>query len=355
MNIKTSLIRILSKKKYSEKFAPQTFKKILIFRQAKIGDTICLFPLIRELKKAFPSTKIDVYASTYNNFMFKNVSQVNHVYTKYRTKHAFKTVLDLLRMRSNKYDLIIDTMELRLSRIIKLIFINAKWVAGVSDPINTNRYDIKVSDLELYYRVNQYKHDHTSDRLLEFLPLLGVNNYDNTMELKINSEAMQFARSFLNTYKQYKLVVLNTEASNQARSLSGSDIVEICHKLKQEDKKILILLFSAREKRDHMKSLIKNFRLDNIILEEGTKNIFDAAALASFMSVIISPDTSFIHIASALDIPTVGIYQNDWEHISVWGPKSKKHIIIKPDFPGNTIKGFSIQKTVSATIQLLSE
>ena len=74
MNIKAFLIQLLARKKYCDNFKPETFKKILIVRPAKIGDTICMTPLIRELKKAFPSARIDIYASTYNNFIFKYVS-----------------------------------------------------------------------------------------------------------------------------------------------------------------------------------------------------------------------------------------------------------------------------------------
>jgi ADP-heptose:LPS heptosyltransferase len=104
-----------------------------------------------------------------------------------------------------------------------------------------------------------------------------------------------------------------------------------------------------------MQTLIDNAQLNNVIIEHDTADIFDAAALTSMMKVMISPDTSFIHIASAFDIPTVAIYPNDPDHLIYWGPRSKKHIVILPEQQDNSIRGFSTEKTVSATIRLLNE
>ena len=174
------------------------------------------------------------------------------------------------------------------------------------------------------------------------------------MELQIGDKSIQFAKSFLAPHKKNKLVGLNADASDEARSLTGSDIISICRELKRNDASIKILLFCSKERQNHMKRLIQNASLIDVIFEEGSKNIFDAAALTSFMRVMISPDTVFVHIASALNIPTVGIYTNDPHHIKCWGPKSEKHIVITPDKPGKDIKGFSIEETVTAATELLN-
>lgn len=352
MNIKAFLIKSLSRKKYSDNFKPETFKKILIVRPAKIGDTICMIPLIRELKKAFPSARIDIYASTYNNFIFKYVSQVGQVYTEYRTRHIFRTIIDLFRMRSNKYDLIIDTMDIRFSKTIKLVFINATWLIAITG--GTSRYGLDNSDLELYYKTNPWSEIHTTDRLLEFLSLLGISNYDNTMEFPVGDTSIKFARSFLKPYENYKFIGLNADATSHARSLTDSDIINICRGLKKDKVNVKILLFCTRERQNHMMQLVNNANLVDVLVEQGSKSIFDAAALASFMHVIISPDTSFVHIASAFNIPTVAIFPNDSCLMNMWSPRSKKQVIVKPDKPGNTLRGFSIEKTISSAIQLLS-
>ena len=139
------------------------------------------------------------------------------------------------------------------------------------------------------------------------------------------------------------------------RSILEAETVEICRRLRQLDDNIRIILFSTPDKRDHLKTLIAEHGLENVIPEEGTRSIFDAAALTSLMDVMISPNTSFVHIASAFDVPTVGIFQNDRNHLTYWTPRSSRHVIVHPQKPGDSVRGFSIEDTVTATISLLNE
>ena len=352
MNIKQTIVKLLSRKKKNKgEFKPETFKKILVVRPEKIGDTVCMLPFLRELKKSFPAASIDVYASTYNNFMFKYVKYIDNVYTEYRTKGLLKTYLDVFKMRANQYDLIIDTVEIKLGKIFRLYLINAPWLIANSG--DTRRYGLINADLKHYYKLTQWKKIHTTERLLEFLDLLGIHNYDSTMELPIGEDSVGYARNFLQLYQNRQLIGFNADASDQARSLQDDDIVAICRQLIQSNDQLTLLLFCSKDRQSDMKNLIKKHELKNVIYESGSKNIFDAAALVRSMHVLISPDTSFIHIASAYNIPTVGIYKNDDDHLRYWGPRSSQYRIIKPATPGNSIQGFSIEETVSATLALL--
>ncbi|UCB53860.1 MAG: glycosyltransferase family 9 protein [Thiotrichales bacterium] len=353
MNIKAAIIKRLARKTYKGQFNPENFRQILIVRPAKIGDTICLLPLIRELKKALPSAEIDIYASTDNNFMFRFVPQVRHVYTRHKRRKLASTLGEIFRMRANHYDLIIDTMDIRLGKVLTLALINADWLIANSG--FQSRYGLDNSDLPLYYRLNRWKLVHTTDRLLEYLDLLGIEEYDSAMEFSAGEEASAFASSFLKPHRQNRLIGFNADASNPARSVNDSEIIDIFRGIRQHDENIKILLFCTPSRYQHMRKLVETAQLDNIVIERGTKDIFDAAALASQMDVLISPDTSFIHIASAFDIPTVAIYPNDPDHLIYWGPRSSRHVVIQPGQKDASIRGFSTENTVSAAIQLLNE
>ena len=353
MNLRASILKLIARKSYSGNFEPRKFRRILIVRPAKIGDTICLFPLIRELKKNIPSANIDVYASTYNNFMFRFMPQVRHVYTRYKRHKALTTLVEIFRMRRNHYELVIDTMDIRFGKVMALALIKADWL--VANTGYERHYGMDNSDLGLYYKLNQWKQIHTTDRLVEFLRLLGIENYDNKMEFPLDGKTISFAESFLRPHADYKLVGLNAEATSKTRTIPNSGIIQLCKGLAQRDKNIKILLFSSPARHYDMNMLIENSKLNNVVVETGTKDIFDAAALVSFMKVMISPDTSFIHIASAFDIPTVAIYPNDPQHLRYWGPRSSKHVVIQPDQSDGSINDFSISGTVRAALKLLNE
>ena len=72
-------------------------------------------------------------------------------------------------------------------------------------------------------------------------------------------------------------------------------------------------------------------------------------SLCDRASVVISPDTSLIHIASALDKPVVGIYQNDGVKSIEWAPLcSHFAVVISPD--PQTIHGFSADEVVQKVL-----
>ena len=74
-------------------------------------------------------------------------------------------------------------------------------------------------------------------------------------------------------------------------------------------------------------------------------------ALCDRASVVISPDTSLIHIASALDKPVVGIYQNDGVKSIEWAPLcSDFAVVISPD--PETVHGFSADEVVQKVLGL---
>jgi len=56
-----------------------------------------------------------------------------------------------------------------------------------------------------------------------------------------------------------------------------------------------------------------------------TVSIFDAGALVKRLSLLVTPDTSLIHAASALRIPVVGLYRSDPVHLERFAPFRVPH------------------------------
>ena len=67
--------------------------------------------------------------------------------------------------------------------------------------------------------------------------------------------------------------------------------------------------------------------------------------------MIISPDTSVVHIASALNKPIIAIYQNGNSKSKTWGPTSTKSYIIHSSSP-DSIEGFDPLKIVEAITEI---
>lgn len=57
-----------------------------------------------------------------------------------------------------------------------------------------------------------------------------------------------------------------------------------------------------------------------------------------------------------MNIPTVGIYRNDEQHIAQWGALSSLHVVIRSSVvDDNTLEGFSTKEAVEKSINLINK
>jgi ADP-heptose:LPS heptosyltransferase len=154
--------------------------------------------------------------------------------------------------------------------------------------------------------------------------------------------------------KEKKLYIgFNTEGSHEDRTLSKNQIVNICNILKHSN--IQIILFCTPDKRNFFKEIISHNKLNNTIISYETKNIYDAAELVQELDLMITPDTSFVHIASGLKIPVLGLYANKPLLISIWAPYNVPYEIVTPKEKDVTsIKEIDIKELKTKAFKLLN-
>ncbi len=346
MLIKKFVLNYFLQKKNHKPIEINKIKKILFIRNARIGDAVCSFPLLRELSINFPEVEIDVYAGYHSNFLFEKLPYCKNIFTKFRKKHFYKTFFQLIKMRLKKYDLIIEAMPMKFGLEFSVWFINSKWIISFGKDSGDQKIGLYREDLTFYDYLKQYNcNEHMVEHLSGFLPYLGINNYSIKMEFPYDEEKFIKAKEFvlkLNT--KNPIITINVDSSSPSRNLYKKQIIQIANALKNYT--IIILSLPSRQK--EMMDIIKKENLLNCVLSYETKTIFDVAEIIRVSNLLISPDTSLIHIASAIDIPTIGIYRNDLEHINLWAPRSRINYVVKSsnkDF--NSIEGFDINEIVN--------
>ena len=65
---------------------------------------------------------------------------------------------------------------------------------------------------------------------------------------------------------------------------------------------------------------------DNVFYYPQSKSIYDAIALVSLASWVVSVDTAIVHIASGLNKPLLALYNPDELNYTDWHPNSDKAI-----------------------------
>jgi ADP-heptose:LPS heptosyltransferase len=98
--------------------------------------------------------------------------------------------------------------------------------------------------------------------------------------------------------------------------------------------------------------MISSLGLDYVIPSYSTDTIIEAAALIEQLDLIISPDTSLVHIASSFDKPIVSIHENNEDSFRLWSPTST---LSKTIFASSSygLENYSVDEIVESACDFL--
>jgi ADP-heptose:LPS heptosyltransferase len=83
-----------------------------------------------------------------------------------------------------------------------------------------------------------------------------------------------------------------------------------------------------------------------------TDDILQAAAVVDRSLAVITPDTSIVHLASALDRPCIGLYPPNEANARTFAPMSTKHRVIMPP-EGRSFQDITVEEVVGAVGEVL--
>lgn len=137
-----------------------------------------------------------------------------------------------------------------------------------------------------------------------------------------------------------ELIVVNLFAADSERTVRQAEAVEILRGLADLAPEAMLCLVctNATEVAAQQVLAQRGVHAQLVNCDSDLDRLID---LCSRADLIISPDTALIHIASALDKPVIGIYQNNGVKAVQWGPRSRLHGLVLSANAGN-ITGFSV-------------
>ncbi len=196
----------------------------------------------------------------------------------------------LLLLKRNKYDLIVDLYDNpSFSSSILVRFTKPKFSLGF-DKENRNVYTHIVS-LPDKMKV------HIVDRLGQLLLPFGLENYDVNFDFLVK-------KSNPLPSKKKKRVGIVVSGSSPAKFWGLNNISQLI-KMMNEKLDYEIVVFGTKEH----KSLIEYLnQLNNTIIAPFTDDFDEFVAMVASCDYIVTPDTSVVHLASALGIPVVVLY-----------------------------------------------
>jgi len=165
-----------------------------------------------------------------------------------------------------------------------------------------------------------------SNRIEIFASAMGISRkelaqYGYTPRYEISADERQVAEAYIANINQNNKKIIGIQANSAETYRNWSQIEELAVDLSQDS---LVLVFNNEP--------IKGYEGNNII--KVIQPLRASFAIVAQCDLIISPDSSFVHLAAALSLPAIGIFgPTSGKVISRHYLKSKAIMPNKTDFP----------------------
>jgi len=349
MRIKAYILRRFTRKK-SIDFDIRKAKNILFLRYDRIGDMVITTPVFRELKLAYPEINITVLASKANQCVLLNNPYVDLVITNHKN-NLLKDLPTLLVLRKEKFDVCVEFDHSVIPHaILRLRIIKPRKIISV---IKEGRYGVKGDELKLYdYFTEKPKDTHFRDIWLNTLNPFGVTPKSKQYDLFCTDQQKGNAVDFLSQFQKKIIIGINLEGAVKGKKITSDKLEEICRGIYHINREVQIILLSSPKLYSNIIRISQKMNLPYVVPSYKTVSVLDVAALIQNLQLIITPDTSIVHIASAFNIPIVSIHEKNNQSYHLFKPKSQNSRTVFSEF-SDRLDGYNIDKIIRDSMDLL--
>jgi len=309
-------------------------KKILFINlNKKIGDAVVSTLIFREIKKQYPDTKITILISNATKQIYEENKHIDKIISLTDSKifRRFQLFSYILYLFLQHFDLVIN-VELYIKKyVVSFIKLLRTKEVILSDK---RRFDL-IKCIPLIWDYNDSL-GHITQVYIKLLNILGIKNVSAKYDVTVSQQYLNKCKDFINKTElnNKKILLINPEGAEKERNITNKNLNILVNEIEKNcNYKIIILSY----KNDYL----KNF--NNKIYIFKTKNIMDTIAIVYLSDLILTVDTSIVHIADCFDKQMIALYNNRENdaikyykyNIMVWGSKNNKTITMKPDIGKN--------------------
>ncbi len=258
--------------------------RILIIHTAFIGDIVLTTPLIKKLRETYKDSYITYVTTPLGGQILKNNPNLNEIiiYDKKGEHKGIRGVIELgKRLRYSNYNMVITPHRYLRSSVLT-------WLTR--SPVRIG-YDIAVGSFMYTKKINYDKSKHEVEKLLGFVD---ESNKRYEIELYPSEEDKENINIFWkeNNLENKKIVCIAPGSKWFTKQWPVENFNSVIKELKKYED-IRIIIVGGKEE----KSL--EIDTENIIDMRGETSLLELAEIFSRSSLVITNDSSPIHIASA--------------------------------------------------------
>ena len=339
--IKAYLLRRLCGHPRSHSLDKSALNSFVLLRYDRIGDLIVSLPLAKALKTQYPDATLALIASQSNAPVARQSRLFSDIYVK--PTNTIKWIA-LLRALRGRFDVVVDLNHaVAPHAIFAILTINPKHVAS---PYKTGRWGVSGSELGLF---NIMPNISNLKRPMAEIYL------DIARELNCDTRGCLPYPLWGETeyHPKNPLVLLNHEGSGSRKRIDDNDLLDIARMAFAINPRIQIIATPVRSAYLQISELFKTS--PNVEVLPPSDTILEVMKLARVASLIITPDTSLVHIACAFSRPLVAVYASHAEFYAQWRPiNTAETCVIFSNHPIR-LDHYPSQKLIDACHEMLTK
>jgi ADP-heptose:LPS heptosyltransferase len=300
-------------------------QKILIVQLGRLGDFILATPMLRALKEDNSGHQIHILASRYNQALARAHPLVDRVWV--HSKKISSTIQWLFSLKRSRFDYWIDPKD----HFSRESYLFARW-ANAACKIGFNRAEGKaVFDVTVPSAEGNYN-DQVAIRNLRALQTFGLQDADPRPLLFADSHSEEKLHEFLSRNHIRQFCCVHLSASKGIRYWPQANWISFLKQVGETARHFLLTC----DPRDAALAL-------EIEASVPAARYYSAESILELFSpikhadLVISPDTSVVHIAAAFDRPLLGLYANEEWNLKKFYPLSTHHRVVAGAKPGTLV------------------
>jgi ADP-heptose:LPS heptosyltransferase len=306
-----------SLKRGSADFRPldgSQMKKVLFLRPEKIGDMVISLPVFDGLIQFYPHIKISILGSPKNFPLIKNDPRFERIYLY--SKSALRDLPEFYRIRKERYDCVVDMI---CDDSVTALFLS-QFLAPGKPRIGVGKKKFReFYDFNFDHRLGNT--GHIIENTLKLLEAFGIDSARVSPYAPpyLGNGSRAKAEAFFSTFHDTLKVGINLSAGSPTRVWEEANYQTLTNRISTVKPESQIILFTIPSERNRAMRIAQSVESDVKIIPENL-GLTDVCAMISKLDVLISPDTSLVHIARALQVPVVGLYTRFMKNYLLWRP-----------------------------------
>ncbi len=305
-------------------------KRVIIFRPDRIGDMLITLPLVDGLKQFFPHLKVSILASPKNYELIRDDKRFDEIFIY--SKNFWRDTGVIRLIRKKKFDCIIDTV---FEDSVTTLFFSHFCAAG--SPI----IGMGKTKYAGYYNFNcDNSGGHIINNTLKLLSAFGidpnkVSGYAQPhLSQSVLERAVEFIKPLTSSVSCPVKIGINLSSGAPTRVWQRGKWIELVIKILSSHSEANIILITMPSDRKFAQEIIELFG-ERVHIVPDELNIAGVSAIIKHLDVLITPDTSLVHIARAFQVPVVGLYTRNARNFNLWHPFGMKSNVVNAQHEDN--------------------